>query len=115
MVDPLERERDAYEIVYVLPQVQFIGVRRVALLEGGLHRNHEVLETSVASDGHTARDRAGGFCRQAVIGHFGRHFQIGIEDFYIPEYLKELRPGVPREVVLSGAQTCQCDYKGLQS
>ena len=111
----LKRERDADIVVNILPQVQLIRVRCITLLEGGLHRNHQILETSVASDGHAARYHAGGIRGQPVVVHVSRHFQIGIEDFLIPEYLKELRSGMPRKMAFSGCQTCQFNYKGLQS
>lgn len=111
----LERNRDADIIVYILTQIQFSGLGCVGLLEGGIHRYHQILKASVAGHGHAAVYLAIRLDREPPVGDPGGHDDVRIKDFGVAERFKELMSGSPLKELRAATQIGQTDYKGLQS
>ena len=108
-MDFAHRERDAYEIIYVLIQIQSL-----ILFKGRMDRQDKIFQTSVTANRDTSFNLASGNNLELVVVDVNRYLQVGIPYLGILETGKERTVSVPVQMASAGLQSLDGYNKGLQ-
>jgi len=108
-MNTLKRQGDAYEIVYVLIQVQCL-----ILLERSADRQDKIFQTSVTNHRDASFDLTFHRNLEFFVVNVDINVQVGILYLRILVFCKEGAVSMPFQVASAGLQAFDGYYKGLQ-